>query len=299
MLEAIASVPIVRPFRRRLLVATVLLGLAGCSGQSPPIELQRLQAVTDPLLVANRIQSTPIHFTLQLGDSAAFWAQTSGLCKPSNPGDEDACSNWSHHTPGPSTSATEAQVQRLAYLIGSANAITFPHGLIAFDRSFFLEHQDDDAALRCVVAHELTHFLHRHAYLSARAEADRLRHLPNAEKKRALAALSQEQELAADRNAMLMVAVAGHDPAACVQELQLTAELDAMVHPDDPLGTHPGHGRRLKAARDYLSQRLPADLRRRRQQLARTSRIEARPVWTWNPSDQLYTVRTRPGRPGG
>lgn len=294
MLELLLRLFIVGPIRRQLLAATLLLGLCGCSKEAPPEELQRLQAVTDPLLVANGIVSTPIHFTLQLGDAAAFWAQTSGLCKPSNPQDEDACSNWSHHSPGPSTSTTEAQVQRLAYLIGSANAITFPHGLIAFDRSFFLAHQDDPSALRCVVAHELTHFLNRHAYLSARAEAGPLRELPREAKKKALAALSQEQELAADRNAMLMVAVAGHDPAACVRQLQLTAELDASVHAEDPLGTHPGHDRRLKAARTYLKGRLASDLRKRRQELAARRRGAAQPRWTWTPADQIYTVRTRP-----
>lgn len=294
MLEFSLSLFIVGPIRRQLLAATLLLGLCGCSREAPPEELQRLQSVTDPLLVANGIVTTPIHFTLQLGDAAAFWAQTSGLCKPSNPQADDACSNWSHHSPGPSTSATEAQVQRLAYLIGSANAITFPHGLIAFDRSFFLEHQDNPAALRCVVAHELTHFLNRHSYLSARAEAGPLRRLAGPEKKKALAALSQEQELAADRNAMLMVAVAGHDPAACVRELQLTAELDATVHAEDPLGTHPGHDRRLKAARTYLKERLPSDLKQRRRELAARSRRSGQPRWSWNPGDQIYTVRTRP-----
>ena len=289
--------PPLRPSGRRshrLLISGVLLGgLVGCSRESPPRELLQLRAVTDPLLVANHVQTTPIHFTLQLGDAAAFWALKSGLCKPSNPEDSEACANWSHQVPGSVSSGTEAQVHRLAYLLGSANAVTFPHGLIAFDRSFFLEHQDDPSALRCVVAHELTHFLHRHSYLSAKAEAVTYRHLPESARKKALAALSQEQELAADRNAMLMVAVSGHDPAACLRELQLTAELDATYNPEDPLGTHPGHDRRLGAARRYLAAGLERDLRRRRQELARDKRAPVHPQWSWTQADHLYTVRTR------
>lgn len=282
-----------RPSLRLLISGVLLWALAGCSRDSPPQELLQLQAVTDPLLVANHVRTTPIHFTLQLGDAAAFWALRSGLCKPSNPEDSEACANWSHQVPGAVSSGTEAQVHRLAYLLGSANAVTFPHGLIAFDRSFFLEHQDDPSALRCVVAHELTHFLHRHSYLSARAEAVTYRHLPEAERKKALAALSQEQELAADRNAMLMVAVAGHDPAACLRELQLTAELDATYNPEDPLGTHPGQDRRVGAARRYLADGLQRDLRRRRQDLTSDRQAAVHPQWSWNQADHLYSVRTR------
>lgn len=281
---------------RRLCVTVLLLGLVGCSRDSPPEELRQLRAVTDPLLVANRVETTPIHFTLQLGDAAAFWALKSGLCKPSNPDDSEACSNWSHQAPGPVSSETESQVHRLAYLLGSANAITFPHGLIAFDRSFFLEHQDDPSALRCVVAHELTHFLHRHSYLSARAEALTYRHLPESARKKALASLSQEQELAADRNAMLMVAVAGHDPADCLRELQLTAELDASYNPEDPFGTHPGQDRRLGAARRYLATGLQRDLRLRRHVLAQLKSPPAPPRWSWNQADHIDTVRTLPVR---
>jgi len=285
--------------RFRLLLGVLLLGMAGCSREGPPEELRQLQAVTDPLLVANNVQTTPIHFTLQLGDAAAFWALKSGLCKPSNPEDHEACANWSHQTPGPVSSATEGQVHRLAYLLGSANAITFPHGLIAFDRSFFLEHQDDPSALRCVVAHELTHFLHRHSYLSAKAEAETYRHLSAADRKKALAALSQEQELASDRHAMVMVAVAGHDPAECVRELQLSAELDASYNVDDPLGTHPGHARRLAAAKQYLADGLQRDLNKRRQELSTRRGSEVHPRWNWNPNDRIYTVKTRPPVEGG
>lgn len=283
-----------RPTQRLLMASVLLLGLFGCSRESPPEELRQLRAVTDPLLVANRIATTPIHFTLQLGDAAVFWALKSGLCKPSNPEDSEACSNWSHQIPGPVSSETERQVHRLAYLLGSANAVTFPHGLIAFDRSFFLEHQDDPAALRCVVAHELTHFLRRHSYLSARAEATTYRHLPEEARKKALAALSQEQELAADRQAMLMVAVAGDDPVTCLHELQLTAELDASYPSEDPLGSHPGQDRRLEAARRYLASGLQHDLRLRRQALAQQKLPQAPPRWSWNPTDHLYTVRTFP-----
>jgi hypothetical protein len=285
--------PRLRPF---LLLGLAVLGLEGCTREAPPQELVQLQAVTDPLLVANKVQSTPIHFALQLGDAAAFWAVKSGLCKPSNPEDNEACSNWSHQSPGEMSTTTERQVQRLAYLLGSANAITFPHGLIAFDRSFFLEHQNDPSALRCVVAHELTHFLHRHSYLSAKAEAVTYRHLNETARKKALAALSQEQELAADRNAMVMVAVAGHDPAACVRELQLTAELDATYTPEDPLGTHPGHDRRIEAARSYLANGLQRDLRLRRQALASEQQAPSRPRWSWNGADHIYTVQTLPTR---
>ena len=298
MLGRLVARFMVSRIRRHLLVGGLLLTLAGCRLDAPPQELRQLQAVTDPLLVANHVQTTPIHFTLQLGDAAAFWALRSGLCRPSNPEDSEACANWSHQAPGPVTSGTEAQVHRLAYLLGSANAITFPHGLIAFDRSFFLEHQDDPGALRCVVAHELTHFLHRHSYLSAKAEAITYRHLPEPARKKALAALSQQQELAADRNAMLMVAVAGHDPATCLRELQLTAELDASYNPEDPLGSHPGQDRRLGAARRYLADGLPEDLRRRRQVLARERTPRRRPQWNWNQADHLYTVRTVPPATG-
>ena len=286
-------------FRPSLLLGLAVLGLAGCAREAPPQELVQLQAVTDPLLVANRVQSTPIHFALQLGDAAAFWAVKSGLCKPIHPEDSEACSNWSHQTPGEGSSTTERQVQRLAYLLGSANAITFPHGLIAFDRSFFLEHQNDPSALRCVVAHELTHFLHRHSYLSAKAEAVTFRHLNETARKKALAAMSQEQELAADRNAMVMVAVAGHDPAACLRELQLTAELDANYTPEDPLGTHPGHDRRIEAARSYLAHGLERDLGLRRQALAAEKPPQERPRWTWNGADHIYTVQTTIPTRGG
>lgn len=296
MLEPFPRQSMRRLLHRRLSVTLLLLGLAGCAREAPPEELRQLQAVTDPLLLANRVETIPIHFTLQLGDAAAFWALKSGLCKPSNPDDSEACSNWAHLAPGPVSSETESQVHRLAYLLGSANAITFPHGLIAFDRSFFLEHQDDPSALRCVVAHELTHFLHRHAYLSSRAEAVTYRHLPESARKKALASLSQEQELAADRNAMLMVAVAGHDPADCLRELQLTAELDASYNPQDPLGTHPGQERRLGAARRYLATGLQRDLRLRRQALAQRKTAPSTPRWSWSQADHLYTVRTLPVR---
>jgi predicted Zn-dependent protease len=183
-------------------------------------------------------------------------------------------------------------VNRLAYLFGTASARTYPQGLISFDRSFFLVQGYNNDALRCVVAHELTHFLHRHAYLSSRREQQSdLRGLSEPQQARDLAQLSQQQELAADRGALLMTSIAGHDPDACIRQLQEAAELDGDYSPDDPGGTHPGHGRRIAAARAYLRQGLQGDLAAWRKLPAGRPVV---PRWSWDGADRLLTATTRP-----
>jgi hypothetical protein len=275
------------------LLAAALLG--GCAREQPPAELTQLRAVADPLLRANRIRSSPIRFSLEAGETAGYWSRQMGLCRPSSGsgGDPDQnCEAWNHAAPDDAASPLQRQVNRLAYLFGTASARTYPQGLISFDRSFFLVQGHDSAALRCVVAHELTHFLHRHAYLSSRREqqAD-LRGLSEPMRDRALAQLSQQQELAADRGALLMTAVAGHDPAACIRQLQEAAELDGDYAPEDPAGTHPGHGRRIAAAMAYLRDGLQRDLAAWRKLPAGSPVV---PRWHWNGPDRLLTATTRP-----
>jgi ABC-type sulfate/molybdate transport systems ATPase subunit len=178
-------------------------------------------------------------------------------------------------------------------LILSRPSHPYPQGLIGFDRSFFLVQGHDPAAVRCVVAHELTHFLRRHAYLSSRLEqqADQRRR-PAAQRDLAQAALSQQQELAADRGALLMTAIAGHDPQACVRQLQEAAELDGDYAPEDPRGTHPGHGRRIAAARAYIAEGLAADRDAWRKRVRALPPVS--PRWRWDPQDRLLIVTTRP-----
>lgn len=275
----------------------LLLALAGCGEAPIPKELAEVQAVADPLLRANRIQTTPLRFGLELGDAAPYWAEKAGLCKASQQDREagDACANWAHQSPAEATSPAQRQIRRLSYLFGSAQARSYPHGLITFDRSFFLVHDGDRPALRCVIAHELSHVLRRHSYLASLAANSTFRDLPEQPRQRALARLSQQQELAADRGAMLMTAIAGHDPKACVQQLLSSAQLDADYAPEDPLGSHPGQARRLQAAQQYLGAPLQRDLAAWRQRQGRRQAApEAKPQWSWDPEHQVLRVQTSP-----
>ena len=280
-----------------LVAALGVLASASCGGPRPPRELQQVQVVADQLLRANAIHTTPIRFALEAGETAPYWAQRAGLCKASKEEttDGDACDHWAHLSPQEAATPAQRQVNRLAYLLGSASARTYAHGLITFDRSFFLVQEDDRGALRCVLAHELTHFLRRHAFLLSRAANGPLRSLPEPQRRKALATLSQQQELAADRQAMLMTAIAGHDPIVCVQQLQNGAQLDADFAPEDPQETHPGYVRRIAAAQAYLKGPLRADLQAWRAAHP-PAVISAGPAprWRWHPEDQLLTVRTQP-----
>ncbi|MCP9849248.1 hypothetical protein [Cyanobium sp. Morenito 9A2] len=276
------------------------LALAGCGEPQPPSELRQVQAVSDQLLRANGIRTTPIRFALEAGETAPYWAQKAGLCKASKQETDagDACEHWAHLSPADAETPAHRQVNRLSYLLGTASARTYAHGLITFDRSFFLVHGDDQGALRCVVAHELTHFLRRHGFLSSRAVNGAWKDLPEQQRQRALATLSQTQELAADRNAMLMTAIAGHDPVLCVQQLQNGAQLDADYAPEAPLESHPGYVRRLASARAYLKGPLQRDLAAWRQAEGKRGGLQegSAPRWSWDPNDQLLTVRTLPER---
>ncbi len=286
------------PRRWPLLAAlSCAFALAGCAEAKPPRELRQVQAVSDQLLRANAIRTTPIRFAIEAGETAPYWAQKAGLCKASKQEKEagDACEHWAHLSPTEAETPAHRQINRLSYLLGTASARTYAHGLITFDRSFFLVHEDDPGALRCVVAHELTHFLRRHAFLSSRAANGLWKELPEEQRHRALARLSRQQELAADRNAMLMTAIAGHDPLICVQQLQNGAQLDADYAPEEPLETHPGYTRRLSAAKAYLKGPLHRDLAAwRKTQSNRRDGLASTPRWSWDQSDQLLTVRTLP-----
>ena len=274
---------------------TLVLLLGGCRRDGPPPELAAVQAEADALLRANRLRTTPIRFTLEVGETAGYWAQQLGLC-PRAPQGEDpelACAAWAHGAPGDVASPLQRQLHRLAYLYGNASARTYPQGLVSFDRSFFLVQGHDRAALRCVVAHELVHFLRRHAYLSSRRlQQPDLRDGPAPERDRVLATLSQQQELAADRGALLMTAISGQDPASCLRQLQEAAELEGDYAAEDPLSSHPGHGRRIAAARAYLDRGLGTDLAAWRRQGALQAPLT--PRWSWDPQERLLTVRTRP-----
>jgi hypothetical protein len=87
-----------------------------------------------------------------------------------------------------------------------------------------------------------------------------------------------------------MTAIAGHDPAACIRQLQQAAELDGDFAPEDPVGTHPGHGRRIAAAQAYLRQGLSRDLAAWRH---RPDRSRGVPRWSWDQSDKVLTVTTQ------
>lgn len=276
-------------------MACLALALTGCRGQGPPPELAAVQREADILLRANRIRSSPIRFTLEAGESAPYWASQLGLCPRPRAGEdvETACEAWSHGAPEDIASPLQRQVNRLAYLFGTASARTYPQGLISFDRSFFLVQGHDRAAVRCVVAHELVHFLHRHAYLSSRREQQPDLKRESADRRDlALADLSQKQELAADRGALLMTAVSGQDPQSCLRQLQEASELDGDFAAEDPHGTHPGDTRRIAAGRAYLHQGLAAD--RAAWLKRRASLPVVTPRWQWNAQDRLLTVTTRP-----
>jgi hypothetical protein len=88
-----------------------------------------------------------------------------------------------------------------------------------------------------------------------------------------------------------MTAIAGHDPAACIRQLQAAAELDGDYAPEDPGGTHPGHGRRIAAARAYLQQGLQPDLAAWWNLPAGSPVV---PRWSWDGVDRLLTAKTRP-----
>jgi len=80
-------------------------------------------------------------------------------------------------------------------------------------------------------------------------------------------------------------------PAACIRQLQEAAELDGDYAPEDPAGTHPGHGRRIAAARAYLRDGLQLDLAAWRKLPAGSQVV---PRWHWNGPDRLLTATTRP-----
>jgi hypothetical protein len=89
--------------------------------------------VADPLLRANRIRTSPIRFSLEAGESAGYWARQLGLCRPAPGGGGDPdqdCEAWNHASPDDIANPLQRQVNRLAYLFGSASARTYPQGLI-------------------------------------------------------------------------------------------------------------------------------------------------------------------------
>jgi hypothetical protein len=262
----------------------------------PPSELQQVQQVTHQLLLANQLHISPLHFALRVGSQAPYWAEKAGLCKSSEKEKQegDPCEFWAERAPGSSLVPLQQEVNRLAYLTGSAYAHTYSHGVVMFDRSFFLVHERDPEALRCVVAHELSHFLGKHAYRSSLQAHGPLAELSDDERNLKLAALSQRQELEADRGAMRLVAIAGHNPATCINWLQRSAELDGDAPSEDPNGTHPGLKRRLSEGRAYLKGPLAQELAAWKTKHPKVeSQPKRQPQWQWNQADSLLTVYTR------
>lgn len=288
---------------KRLAILAAGLGLAGLGvaivfalRPRPPEELQQVQLVSQELLLRNQLHTSPLHFALRAGSQAPYWAEKAGLCHSSQKEKQegDPCEFWAERAPGNAQGPLQQEVNRLAYLTGSAYAHTYSHGVVMFDRSFFLVHERDPDALRCVVAHELSHFLRKHAYRSSLQANGPLADFSDDDRNLKLAALSQQQELEADREAMRLVAIAGHNPAACVSWLQRSAELDGDAPPEDPKGTHPGLKRRLALARAYLKGPLAKELAAwKAQHRHGPSQSQRQPRWQWNPADSLLTVYTR------
>jgi len=290
-------------FPKRLALATAGLGFLGLGvfvalwqQPRPPAELQEVQRISHQLLMANQLHISPLHFALRVGSQAPYWAEKAGLCKSTEKEKQegDPCEFWAERAPGPSQAPLQQEVNRLAYLTGSAYAHTYSHGLVMFDRSFFLVHERDPDALRCVVAHELSHFLRKHAYRSSLQAHGPLADLSEDQRNLKLAALSQQQELEADREAMRLVAIAGHNPDTCVNWLQRSAELDGDAPPEDPKGTHPGLKRRLSEGRAYLKGPLARELAVwKTKHPKKEFQPKGQPRWQWNQADSLLTVYTR------
>jgi len=93
---------------------------------------------------------------------------------------------------------------------------------------------------------------------------------------------------------MRLVAIAGHNPATCVNWLQRSAELDGDAPPEDPKGTHPGLKRRLSEGRAYLKGPLARELAVwKTKHPKKEFQPKGQPRWQWNQADSLLTVYTR------
>ena len=90
---------------------------------------------------------------------------------------------------------------------------------------------------------------------------------------------------------LLMSVIAGHDPAAYIRQLQEAAELDGDDAPENPGGTHPGHGHRIAAAGADLHQGLQLDLAAWRKLPAGSPVV---PRWSWDGADRRLRATTRP-----
>lgn len=250
-----------------------------------PQDYAAIQRAVERLAAANDLGSQPIVFTVVSGTDVMQAASQLGLCQA------NACSYFGQLNPYVQHGPQINEALRQAYLLGTIEAWAHPNGTIEIARQTFRIYGAREDYLSCTLAHEMAHFLDRHAYVQSRRESLASREGSEAEPNLASARISRELEVNADRAAVAMMTNAGYPVETCLDELDFSHQLSGDGRLTESEFTHPGHEERTQRLRQFIDDHRPQLLSG-----AQRPRASTPGLWQYDARMNSLTFTPRPPR---
>ena len=204
-----------------------------------PPEYSKIKNLVSRIQRYNDLRNFPLTFTVVSGEYGAWLAEELRLCK------ENECSYYENLNPFGLMSRREKEIIRQSYIYSDIQGTAYSNGTITIPQSTFRVLQGKDNFLACLLAHEISHIINHDSYEESHASVEGGFTSDSEEDKLKRAELAQQNELNADKNAIIMVANSGFPKHSCRNFLVYLSKSKGFATNEDKYGTHPSSKQRF------------------------------------------------------
>ena len=213
-----------------------------------PGEYLKIKELVGRVQKYNDLGNIPLTFTVVNGSYGRWVAEELRLCK------EDECSYYENLNPFGFSGKKEKEIVRQSRLYGDIEGSAYTNGTIKLSQSTFRILEGKDNFLMCLLAHEISHVITRDTYEVSKASVEGGFDSDSDEDQLKRAKLYQQNELDADKEAIIMVANSGFAKDSCKKFEAYLVKSIGIVQAEDQNGTHPSTRRRLLHAERMTEQ---------------------------------------------
>ena len=218
-----------------------------------PGEYLKIKELVTRLQKHNDLGNIPLTFTVVNGRYGRWVAEELRLCK------ENECSYYENLNPFGFSGKKEKEIIRQSKLYGDIQGNAYTNGTIKLSQSTFRILKGKDNFLACLLAHEISHVITHDVYEASKASVEGGFDSDSNEDRIKRAQLDQQNELDADKEAIIMVTNSGFAKDSCKKFEAYLVKSIGIVQAEDQNGTHPSTKRRLLHAEQITEQYIVPD----------------------------------------
>ena len=214
-----------------------------------PKEYKTLKDTVDKLRSKNYLGSFPILFTITSGSSTSLKLEELGICEKNN------CDLYEELNPyvdykGKNSQEVNESI-RQSILFNGIDAKAYSHGTISISRSTFINYENNEPFLACLLAHEISHVKQDHQFKENLKLYENKENKNNLNDENLVFKFSRYFEKEADNFALEMVYKSGYQIDTCIDNYQYLAKKHALSIDTKEASTHPGYIERLQNLKDH------------------------------------------------